>query len=366
MSIETQIKAVTCTQGPEGRLSIGLIDQRLLPAQEVWLHLTDPEQVAQAITDMIVRGAPAIGVTAAYGLAQAMDLSEQAGQPLRSVWPSWRERFASTRPTAVNLFWAIDRIEGLVSSGATASEIFVEAQLIHAEDQAACQAMGLHGAPLLPQGGGVLHHCNTGALATGGIGTALGVLRAAVATGKEIHVWVDETRPYLQGSRLTAWECRQDNIPATLITDNMAGWLMQQGKIQAAIVGSDRIAANGDVANKIGTYAVAVLCKHHGIPMYVAAPTSTIDLDCASGAEIPIEERTEREVTHIGGWAPAELLTPLQVAPIDIDVTNPAFDVTPAELVSAIITEQGVARHPYREQLAQMVAASAKQTQGKS
>ena len=356
MTVHTNIQAVTCARKPDGALRVRLIDQRLLPGQEIWRELDDPEDVAQGITDMIVRGAPAIGVTAAYGLAQAMGLCEARGEDLNAAWPRWRARFASTRPTAVNLFWAIDRLEATLRAGADAEELFAEARRIHDEDIAACQAMGRHGAPLMPEGGGVLHHCNTGALATGGIGTALGVLRAAVAAGRDIHVWVDETRPYLQGARLTAWECQQDDVPATLITDNMAGWMMQQGKIQAAIVGSDRIAANGDVANKIGTYAVAVLCKHHGIPMYVAAPTSTIDLACPTGAEIPIEQRTEREVTHVGGWAPAELVPPLQVAPDEMLVTNPAFDVTPAELVTAIITEQGVARAPYAEPLARMVA----------
>ncbi len=375
MDATTRIEAVTCHRDTDGQLHVRLIDQRLLPTEEIWRDLTDPEDVAQGITDMIVRGAPAIGVTAGYGLAQAMQVAVGDGRSgdvtddasWDAAWQRWSARFAATRPTAVNLFWAIDRLaaraEADAALGSTAdalqaraSGLFAEAVAIHDEDRAACAAMGRHGAALLPDSGGVLHHCNTGALATGGIGTALGVLRAAVAAGKDIHVWVDETRPYLQGARLTAWECVQDDLPATLITDNMAGWMMQQGRIQAAIVGSDRIAANGDVANKIGTYAVAVLCKHHGIPFYVAAPTSTVDLACPSGAEIPIEQRTPREVTHVGGWAPAELLPPLQVAPEHIGIENPAFDVTPAELVTAIITERGVARPPFAADLAAMVA----------
>ncbi|MCO4760103.1 MAG: S-methyl-5-thioribose-1-phosphate isomerase [Myxococcales bacterium] len=365
MEATTQIEAVTCQALDNGQLIVRLIDQRLLPEQEVWRELSDPEEVAQAITDMVVRGAPAIGVTAAYGLAQAMALAP--ADDWDAAWDKWCARFAATRPTAVNLFWAIDRLSRRAerdhaAGQRSAAALFEEATAVHDEDRAACAAMGRHGAALLPDSGGVLHHCNTGALATGGIGTALGVLRAGVAAGKDLHIWVDETRPYLQGARLTAWECVQDNLPATLITDNMAGWMMQQGKIAAAIVGSDRIAANGDVANKIGTYAVAVLCKHHGIPFYVAAPTSTVDLACPTGAEIPIEQRTKREVSHVGGWAPAELVPPLQVAPAGIGIENPAFDVTPAELVTAIITEQGVAQAPYADALSQMVAAATRTT----
>ncbi len=356
----TSISCVALTDGPVGPI-VRLLDQRLLPTRNVWLDLDEAEDVAQAITDMVVRGAPAIGITAAYGLVVAM-----AG----SGWPkgalhgdgsesarldAWCVRFAATRPTAVNLFWAIERMR---AAGAGLGALRACAVAIHDEDRAYCDAMGAHGAALLPDSGGVLTHCNTGALATGGIGTALGVIRAAVAGGKALHVFADETRPYLQGARLTAWECVQDGIPATLISDNMAGWMMKQGKIAAAIVGSDRIARNGDVCNKIGTYTVAVLCAHHGIPFYVAAPTSTIDLDCASGEQIPIEQRTPREVTHVGGWAPPELVPPLQIAPDGVGVENPAFDVVPAALVTAIITEQGVAHAPYPEALAAMVAAA--------
>ncbi len=365
MEATTQIEAVSCHTDATGHIVVRLIDQRLLPTQELWRDLTDPERVAQAITDMVVRGAPAIGVTAAYGLAQAMQRAVAAGEAWDAAWRHWSARFAATRPTAVNLFWAIDRLAarqardaGLTDDAGRAAGLLDEAEAIHSEDRAACAAMGRFGAALLPDSGGVLHHCNTGALATGGIGTALGVLRTALAAGKDLHIWVDETRPFLQGARLTAWECVQDKLPATLITDNMAGWMMQQGRIAAAIVGSDRIAANGDVANKIGTYAVAVLCKHHGIPFYVAAPTSTVDLACPTGKEIPIEQRTPREVSHVGGWAPAELLPPLQVAPAGIGIENPAFDVTPAALVTAIITEQGVARWPFAVDLAAMVAAA--------
>lgn len=368
MEATTQIEAVSCHVDPAGRIVVRLIDQRLLPVEEIWRDSLEPETVAQSITDMVVRGAPAIGVTAAYGLAQAMQRATTDGdvlaQPWDEAWQRWSERFAATRPTAVNLFWAIERLgrrqqaDADLDDTARAAGLLEEAFAVHQEDREACAAMGRHGAALLPDAGGVLHHCNTGALATGGIGTALGVLRAAVAAGKDIHIWVDETRPYLQGARLTAWECVQDDLPATLITDNMAGWMMQQGKIAAAIVGSDRIAANGDVANKIGTYAVAVLCKHHGIPFYVAAPTSTVDLACPTGKEIPIEQRTNREVSHVGGWAPAELLPPLQVAPEGVGIENPAFDVTPSALVTAIITEQGVARAPFAADLAAMVAAA--------
>ena len=355
---------------------VSLLDQRLLPTRSVWLATSDAEAVANAITDMVVRGAPAIGITAAYGLLLAMagtdwpvgaeipgeDVADADAEVLR--YQAWSRRFAATRPTAVNLFWAIERMDACFAGAATTGDALTralraEAIAIHDEDRAYCLAMGRHGAALLPQSGGVLTHCNTGALATGGIGTALGVLRVAIESGKQLHVWVDETRPYLQGARLTAWECVQDGLPATLISDNMAGWMMQQGKIAAAIVGSDRIAQNGDVCNKIGTYSVAVLCKHHGIPFYVAAPTSTIDLDCHTGAQIPIEQRSPREVTHVGGWAPAELIEPLQVAPEGIGVANPAFDVVPADLVTAIITEQGVAQAPYPAALAAMVQAAA-------
>ena len=358
----THITAVTFDDST-GQPVVSLIDQRKLPSEEIWLKLQEPELVAQAITDMVVRGAPAIGVTAGYGIAQAMVLFAAAGHErgFDDHLASICERFAATRPTAVNLFWAIDRLRAnsRENAGKSASQraaaLLDEARAIHEEDRRACLSMGDFGATLLPDEGGVLTHCNTGALATGGQGTALGVIRSALAIGKQLHVWVDETRPYLQGARLTAWECVTDGMPATLITDNMAGYMMQQGRIRAAIVGSDRIAANGDVANKIGTYAVAVLCKHHGIPLYVAAPTSTIDLDCPDGARIPIEQRTNREVSEVGGWLPPDAAMTLQIAPDRVAIENPAFDVTPAALVDAIITERGVARAPYPEALAAMV-----------
>lgn len=342
-----------------GRPVVSLIDQRRLPAEEIWHKYTDPDDVAQAITDMVVRGAPAIGVTAAYGIAQAMLLRVEGD--FDETLQATCDRFAATRPTAVNLFWAIERLQSVARKNVAkpgnlrAAELLAEARAIHIQDREACLQMGDHGADLLPDEGGVLTHCNTGALATGGQGTALGVIRSASAAGKKLHVWVDETRPYLQGARLTAWECVTDGLDATLITDSMAGHFMQKGLIQAAIVGSDRIAANGDVANKIGTYTVAVLCKHHGIPFYVAAPTSTIDLDCPDGAAIPIEQRTTREVSEVGGWLPADEAATLQIAPDNIAIRNPAFDVTPADLVDAIITERGVARPPFAESLATMV-----------
>jgi methylthioribose-1-phosphate isomerase len=353
----------------DGQPTVLMVDQRLLPTQSVWRRYTAHEDVAQAITDMVIRGAPAIGIAAGYGIAQAMlnvSAQDTSTAAFETTLSAVCDRFACTRPTAVNLFWAIERLRACDAAnrqGPTArraQRLLQEARAIHDEDRAACLAMGEHGAALLPQTGGVLTHCNTGALATGGQGTALGVIRSAFAAGKDLHVFIDETRPYLQGSRLTAWECVQDGIGSTLITDNMAASLMAGGHIAAAIVGSDRIAANGDVSNKIGTYGVAVLCRYHGIPFYVAAPTSTIDLDCPSGAEIPIEQRSTREVTHVGGWAPSEMLPSLQVAPAGVEVINPAFDVTPATLVDAIITERGVATGPYRGALAKMVEAARK------
>jgi methylthioribose-1-phosphate isomerase len=360
---QTAIRCVELVAGP----TLRLLDQRLLPTREVWLELRDGAAIAAAIRDMVVRGAPAIGVTAGYGLVVAMasedwpPSSSPRGDAVARL-RAWRDHFAATRPTAVNLFWALDRLlrrgEAVGPGSGLVAALRAEALALHAEDEAYCAAMARHGAALLPDRGGVLTHCNTGALATGGVGTALGVIRAAFAAGKRLHVYADETRPYLQGARLTAWECVQDGLPATLICDGMAAWMMARGKVQAAIVGSDRIAANGDVANKIGTYGVAVLCRQHGLPFYVAAPTSTIDLGCPDGAAIPIEQRTPREVSHVGGWAPPELVPPLQVAPAGVEIENPAFDVTPAGLVTAIITEQGVARAPYPEALAAMVHAA--------
>src|SRR5215469_9618165 len=332
---------------------VRFIDQTKLPTEEVYVTCKDYKEVANAIRTMIVRGAPAIGVAAAMGVAigarrsKATTLTELERQ-LDVVCNA----IAETRPTAVNLFWAIRRMREKFDELRSLpverikTELVAEAQRMHVEDIAANEAMGRHGAALLPNGGGILTHCNAGALATAGYGTALGVIRAAVESGKKLHVFADETRPFLQGSRLTAWELMKDGIPTTLIADNMAGAMMRQGKIGAVVVGADRIAANGDVANKIGTYSVAVLAKEHGIPFYVAAPTSTVDLNTPDGSKIPIEQRAGTEVTHLAGK---------QIAPDAVRVENPAFDVTPNKYVTAIITERGVARAPYEESLAGLV-----------
>ena len=341
----------TLTWTPEG---VRFIDQTKLPLEESYVLATTYEQVAEVIVTMVVRGAPAIGVSAAYGIALGA-LRTTAPTP-RLFAPEF-ERIcaclAATRPTAVNLFWAIDRMKrlfaGLLAEGATLDQIkeniLAEAHAMYEEDIAACKAMGAFGAVLLPQEGGVLTHCNAGALATCGYGTALGVIRSAVEQGKSIHVYADETRPFLQGARLTAWELMADNIPTTVICDNMAASLMRQGLIQAVVVGADRIAANGDAANKIGTYNVAILAKEHGIPFYVAAPRSTIDMATPTGDSIPIEERPAVEVTHHAGK---------QLTPNGVGIRNPAFDVTPAKYVTAIITERGVLRAPYTESLKQL------------
>jgi methylthioribose-1-phosphate isomerase len=298
---------------------------------------------------MVVRGAPAIGVSAAMGIALGVKNSKaENGGDLKREFDQICDVIGKTRPTAVNLFWAIKRMQDKfemlrVRPLAQIKQALVEeAQRMHAEDIAANKAMGRHGASLMPESGGVLTHCNAGALATCGYGTALGVIRAAVELGKNIHVYADETRPFLQGSRLTAWELMKDGIPTTVISDNMAGAMMKQGKINAIVVGADRIAANGDVANKIGTYSVAVLAKEHGIPFYVAAPLSTVDFETADGSGIPIEQRDGKEVTHIAGR---------QMVPDGVEVENPAFDVTPAKYVTAIVTERGIARSPYLESL---------------
>ena len=336
---------------PEG---VRFIDQTKLPLEESFVLAATYEQVAEAIVAMGVRGAPAIGVSAAYGIALGA-LHTKAATPLEFA-PEFDRicaRLAATRPTAVNLFWAIDRIKrlfaNLLASGATLVQIqqriLAEADAMYNEDIAACKTMGAFGAELLPQEGGVLTHCNAGALATCGYGTALGVIRSAVEQGKRIHVFADETRPFLQGARLTAWELMASNIPTTVICDNTAASLMRQGRIQAVVVGADRIAANGDTANKIGTYNVAILAKEHAIPFYVAAPWSTIDLATATGDSIPIEERSPLEVTHHGGK---------QLTPNGVGICNPAFDVTPAKYVTAIITERGVLRAPYAESLREM------------
>src|SRR2546425_120589 len=328
---------------------VRFIDQTKLPTEEVYVNCTTHQQVADVIRNMVVRGAPAIGVAAAMGIALGINNSKAAtGAELKQEFDRICDLIGQTRPTAVNLFWAIRRMRQkfeyfrMRTIPQIKQTLIEEAQRMHAEDIAANQAMGRHGATLMPSSGGVLTHCNAGALATAGYGTALGVIRAAVEQGKKIHVYADETRPFLQGSRLTAWELMKDGIPTTVISDNMAGAMMKQGKIGAIVVGADRIAANGDVANKIGTYTVAVLAKEHGIPFYVAAPFSTVDLDTPSGDQIPIEQRNPREVTHMAGK---------QMVPDGIGVENPAFDVTPAKYVSAIVTEKGIARAPYGESL---------------
>ena len=333
---------------------VRFLDQTRLPLEEAYVLATDYEQVADVISTMVVRGAPAIGVSAAYGIALgAMRSRAESAERFAPEFEKICARLGSTRPTAVNLFWAIDRMKrlfaDLLSSGTPLAQmqkkILAEAHAMYAEDIAACKAMGAHGAALLPQEGAVLTHCNAGALATCGYGTALGVIRAAVERGKRIHVYADETRPFLQGARLTAWELMADGIPTTVICDNMAASLMRAGKIQAVVVGADRIAANGDTANKIGTYNVAILAKEHGIPFYVAAPWSTIDRATATGDAIPIEERPHAEVTHHAGK---------QLTPNGVGICNPAFDVTPAKYVTAIVTERGVLRAPYLDALREM------------
>src|SRR5450631_3375280 len=332
------------------------IDQTKLPTEEVYVTCTTHQQVADVIRNMVVRGAPAIGVAAAMGIALGVKNSKaENGADLKKEFDQICEIIRQTRPTAVNLFWAIrrmqDKFESLRMRPLTQimQALIEEARCMHAEDIAANRAMGRHGAALMPASGGVLTHCNAGALATCGYGTALGVIRAAVEQGKKIHVYADETRPFLQGSRLTAWELMKDGIPTTVISDNMAGVMMQQGKIGAIVVGADRIAANGDVANKIGTYTVAILAKEHGIPFYVTAPISTVDLETPDGSKIPIEQRNPREVTHIAGK---------QMVPDGVQVENPAFDVTPAKYIAAIITERGIARAPYTESLRKLAEAT--------
>jgi methylthioribose-1-phosphate isomerase len=334
---------------------VRFIDQTKLPLEETYVNCTAYQQVADVIRNMVVRGAPAIGVAAAMGIALGVKTSNAGNiNDLRRELNVICDTMAKTRPTAVNLFWAIRRMRQKFESlqvrpvPQIKQALIEEAQRMHAEDIAINQAMGRHGATLMPASGSVLTHCNAGALATAGYGTALGVIRAAIKSGKKIHVYADETRPFLQGSRLTAWELTKDNIPTTVISDNMAGAMMLQGKIGAVIVGADRIAANGDVANKIGTYTVAVLAKEHGIPFYVAAPISTVDLETPDGKGIPIEQRNPEEVSHIAGKA---------ITPPGVQIENPAFDVTPAAYVTAIVTERGIARAPYAESLAALAQA---------
>ena len=324
-----------------------MIDQTRLPREETYVTCTDYKQVAEAIRSMVIRGAPAIGVAAAMGIALGMQRAESAAE-----FDQICDTLARTRPTAVNLFWAIERMRRLYSELRASpleeirAKLVSEAQQIRLEDIAINECIGRNGAPLIPDGKSVLTHCNAGALATAGYGTALGVIRAAVASGKKIDVFADETRPFLQGARLTVWELQHDNIPATLITDNMAGHFLHSGRIGCVVVGADRIAANGDVANKIGTYSIAVLAKENSVPFYVAAPISTLDLSLTNGDQIPIEQRAAEEVTHVQG---------VPVAPDGTTVENPAFDVTPNRYVTAIVTERGVARPPYVESLRKLV-----------
>ncbi len=328
-----------------------MIDQRKLPAKEVYVHCKTPKQVAKAIKTMVIRGAPAIGVAAAMGLALGVHRSKATGtQELAAEFYKFCDLLAETRPTAVNLFWAIDRMKRVFSEAARAGEapaqlraiMVAEARAVESEDVESCRALGRNGAEVVPDGGHVLTHCNAGALATGGYGTALGVIRTAVDDGKRVGVFADETRPFLQGARLTAWELLRDGIETTVITDSMAGPLMREGRVDVVVVGADRIAANGDVANKIGTYTVAVLAKTHDVPFYVAAPVSTVDLATADGTGIPIEERSAREVTHVGSTA---------MTPEGAGIWNPAFDITPNSLIAGIITDQGLCRSPFTESL---------------
>jgi methylthioribose-1-phosphate isomerase len=333
-----------------------MIDQRKLPTKEIYVRCRTSNEVAKAIKTMVIRGAPAIGVAAAMGLALSVKKSTATGtRQLTADFVKNCEVMAATRPTAVNLFWAIDRMKRVfgeaVQAGASVHDVGIrleaEARAIHDEDVASCRALGMNGAALVPAQATVLTHCNAGALATAGYGTALGVIRAAAETGKAVRVLADETRPFLQGARLTAWELVKDGIDTTVITDNMAGALMRDGLIDLVVVGADRIAANGDTANKIGTYSVAILAREHGIPFYIAAPLSTIDLNTADGGGIPIEERPASEVTTVGNTT---------LTPVGAKIRNPAFDVTPHRYIAGIITERGVCTAPYTESLARLFA----------
>ena len=343
---------VETIQWVDGR--VVMIDQTRLPLEEKYVTCSTYREVAEAIRSMVIRGAPAIGVAAAMGVALGVLHAGEDG--LDEQFAAICDTLARTRPTAVNLFWAIERMRRLYQRlrGKPIAEIrrwlIEEARLVREEDIAICRAIGRNGAALVPDGRTVLTHCNAGALATAGYGTALGVIRAAVEAGKRVDVFADETRPFLQGARLTVWELQQDGIATTLITDNMAGHFLKSGRIGCVVVGADRIAANGDVANKIGTYPVAVLARENGVPFFVAAPISTLDLTLATGDQIPIEQRAAAEVTHVFGQA---------VAPAGTAVENPAFDVTPARYVTAIITERGVARAPFAESLRYLANGSA-------
>jgi methylthioribose-1-phosphate isomerase len=344
--------------------AVVMIDQRKLPVSEVYVTCRTAAEVAKAIRTMVIRGAPAIGVAAAMGIALGMRRSRATGtKQFATEFQRTCDLMAATRPTAVNLFWAIEQMKRAFAHAASRGgsvddlkrELEGAATRVHDDDVASCRAIGQLGAALVPQEARILTHCNAGALATAGYGTALGVIRAAAEGGKRVRVLADETRPFLQGARLTAWELVRDGIDTTVITDNMAGAMMRLGEVDLVVVGADRIAANGDVANKIGTYAVAVLAKEHGLPFYVAAPLSTIDLHTADGAGIPIEERGAKEVTHVG---------PTRLTPDGARVRNPAFDVTPARFVTAIITDTGVARAPYVESLAGLVAGAHREPVG--
>lgn len=339
----------------DGRVE--MLDQRRLPDEETWLEMTDAAEVAEGIEEMVIRGAPAIGIAAAYGVVLAVrDWLDDGGtaSPTDRVAADF-EMLADARPTAVNLTWALNRMHGVLEEhaddapDALLERLFDEAEAIREEDRENNLQLARNGAELLPDDAGVLTHCNTGGLATGGYGTALGVIRAGCDEGRIDHVWIDETRPYLQGARLTAWECLEDDLPATLITDDMAPHFMADGEVDAVVVGADRVAANGDVANKIGTYGLALACDAHDIPFYVAAPVSTIDLETASGEEIPIEQRSADEVRRVGETT---------IAPDGIDVAHPAFDITPAEYVDAVITERGVVTAPFEEGLRELAGGS--------
>ena len=335
--------------------AVVILDQRRLPHEQSLLRCRDHHEVATAIRDMAIRGAPAIGVAAGFALALGARLTRAEGRPLRNEFDDMCAELAATRPTAVNLFWAIARMrrrfDALAAEGGETirTGLLAEALAIQAEDLAACRRMGDLGAELLPAEARVLTHCNAGALATAGYGTALGIVRSAARLGKLKQVFADETRPFLQGTRLTTWELVQEGIPTTLITDSMAGHLMARGEVNVIVVGADRIAANGDVANKIGTYPLAVLARENGIPFYVAAPLSTLDLATREGSAIPIEERAPEEVTHHGGR---------RLAPLGVAVRNPAFDITPHRYVTAIISEAGVAWPPYVESLRRLAEAA--------
>jgi methylthioribose-1-phosphate isomerase len=335
-----------------------MLDQRLLPAQEVSYTYTSYREVAKAIRDMVIRGAPAIGVAAAMGVALGvLHSSAKSVEALRTEFPEICGTLAKTRPTAVDLFWAIERMkrrfQELTAQMADLPKIkqdmVEEAKLVHLEKKATDEAIGRYGSEFMPSDGQIMTQCNAGALATGGIGSALGVIRVAFQQGKKVHVLVPETRPYLQGARLTAWELHKGGIPLTLITDNMVGHFLKTGKVGAIVTGADRIAANGDTANKIGTYQIAVLAKENNVPFYIAAPVSTFDLSIPDGDHIPIEERSPAEVTHLQG---------VRIAPDGVHAAHPAFDVTPARYIAAIFTERGVARVPYTESLRTLAAAA--------